>query len=223
MSKVMVLSKRKVNSNSSRKSQKRKSHSTGDGATFTLEMAVPRSILKHSMNSIHTILQNYSYPSFFSTSTSNPTYGSVAPNLALIDQYVSLIAVFDQYRIVDVEMWLTPQTSADVSARQGLLYSVLDYDDSTALASTAAYTDYDTCVISPQSNGHYRHFAPHVANALYAPSTFTSFGNVVSPWIDTSSYSVAHYGVKFAATASTTGPQVYDLRLRMKIQFRAVR
>jgi hypothetical protein len=147
----------------------------------------------------------------------------VAPSFSILDQYTQLSQVFDQYRILMAEVWLTPHTSADISLGQGQWFSVLDFDDSTNLTSVAAAQDYQNCLSSPQTCGHYRKFQPHVANALYAPSAFSSFGNVASPWIDAASGTVAHYGVKFAATPSTVAVQIFDLTIKLLVELRAVR
>jgi hypothetical protein len=120
-------------------------------------------------------------------------------------------------------VWITPQVSEAISLRQGQYYTVLDFDDSTALTSVAAAQDYSTCVTSPQSCGQYRHFKPRVAMAVYAPSAFTSFGNISAPWIDTSSSNVAHYGVKVACTPTTANAQVFDLNIKFHVSLRCVR
>jgi hypothetical protein len=194
-----------------------------DGTTFSLEWPIPASQLTKPAKNVFTVRQNLSVPSFFSTSVSTPTFTTATIFLNQVDQYASLVAVFDQYRITDVEIWLIPQISAGVSTRQGELYTVLDFDDSTALTTIAQAQDYESCVMTPQSYGHYRHFKPHVAMALYAPSAFTSFGNKTDQWIDTASSGVAHYGVKVAASISLAATQGYDLNIRMKIQFKNVR
>jgi hypothetical protein len=169
------------------------------------------------------VIQNFAVQSWFATSASVPTFTYVNFTFNQIDQYASLVNVFDQYRIDSVEVWVTPQISASVSSSHtGQLFSVLDFDDSTPLTTIAQAQDYSTCVISPLTCGHYRHFKPRVAMALYAPSAFSSFGNIAAPWIDTSSYSVAHYGVKLAASTSATITN-FDLSIRYHISLRAIR
>jgi hypothetical protein len=103
------------------------------------------------------------------------------------------------------------------------LYSVVDYDDNTALASVGAATDYSNCVTCPQSLGVYRHFKPHCANALYGGSVFTSYGNLTSPWIDAASSSVPHYGVKIAASATSSAAQTFDLVIRLHTEWKSTR
>jgi hypothetical protein len=194
----------------------------GDGKTFSLEMAVPRA-RNFVESQVQRFTQNFSIQSFFTTSTSNPTFTQITAAFNQIDQYAALASIYDQYRIDAVEAWLVPQVSADVSTRQGQLFTVLDFDDASALITILQAQDYDTCVTTPQSSGQYRHFKPHVALAAFAPSAFTSFSNVVSPWIDTSSPTVSHYGVKIAASTSNTTSQTFDLNLRLLISLKNVR
>jgi len=71
--------------------------------------------------------------------------------------------------------------------------------------------------------GQLRRFVPHLALAAYAPSAFTSFANTKPIWLDTGNTTVAHYGLKLAATPAITNAQVFDLTVRYNISFRSVR
>lgn len=194
----------------------------GDGKTWTLEMSVPRTMSYIPVQNF-TINQTYFQDSWFTTSTTNPTYTSITVSFAQVDQVSALSAVFDQYKILEVECFITPKTSADIASSRNAQYvTVLDFDDSTNLTSFASAGDYVSAVFAPQTNGTVRRFVPRVAQALYAPSAFTSFGNSSPMWIDTASSNVAHYGVKLAALP-VTASQVFDLQIRMKIAFRSVR
>jgi len=195
-----------------------------DGTTYTLEMAIPSSSLHRPLSNTFVVVQSYATPSYFLTSISNPTFTVVTPTLANLDQAASWVAVFDQYRILECEVWLTPAISASVSSSHGgQLYSVLDFDDANALTTLGQALDYETCVTTPQTNGHYRKFRPHAAQALYAPSAFAQFGNVISPWINSAYTGCAHYGVKYAASITSAVPSIFDLTVRLKIEFRSPR
>jgi hypothetical protein len=186
-------------------------------------MAQPRSQLSKPLKNHFVVTQMFDVASFFPTSVSVPTFSSISVSLSQFDSATSLINVFDQYRILEVEIWITPQTSASVSSRQGQYFTVLDFDDSSNLTSTAQALDYPTCVTTPQSTGHYRRFKPHVAIAAYGGSAFTSFANEISPWLDTASSGIPHYGVKIAAGVSNTTIQTFDLTVRCLLAFRSVR
>jgi hypothetical protein len=194
-----------------------------DGTTYTQMMAQPASSIMKDLKQRYSCVQTFCVQSWFSSSASVPTFTYINCILNQIDQYATFVSLFDQYRFLECEVWITPQVSAAVSSSHtGSIFTVLDYDDSTVLTTIGQAQDYASCVVSPQTTGHYRRFTPHAALAAYAPSAFTSFANVASPWLDTSSYSVTHYGVKVACSISST-PSVFDLQIRMRVQFKNVR
>lgn len=141
-----------------------------------------------------------------------------------IDQISSLTAVFDQYRIDEIEAWLWPRitggtgTTVDV----GMFASAVDYDDATALTGFNQALDYQNVLVSDGRQGHYHRFKPHCALAAYS-GAFTSFSNVASPWIDAASTGVQHYGLKTAWTACDSTGYTYSLQTRLHMSFRNVR
>jgi hypothetical protein len=117
----------------------------------------------------------------------------------------ALQALFDQYRIVGVEVLIVPQSNfvaAAATATAGMMHSVVDYDDATPLANEQNALDYQNCLTSSASDGHFRKFVPHAAVAAYS-GAFTSFTNVESPWIDAAYPSVQHYGLKVVNTTAS--------------------
>jgi len=141
-----------------------------------------------------------------------------------LDQYTSLAAVFDQYRILKVECWIEPRVTTVTQAAAtnlGQMASVIDYDDSATLTNFASYLDYQNVFVGGGADGHYRCFSPHAAIAAYS-GTFASFANEASPWIDAASPNVQHYGLK-ACTTVADAAYVYDLRVRYHLELRNVR
>lgn len=140
-----------------------------------------------------------------------------------VDQYAQLGVVFDQYKILCLEYWVSPRTSIDAftaaGTNLGRLAVVVDFDDATALPSFAAATDYATALVVSGGTCVYQKFVPHVAVAVYAGGVFTSFGNEVAPWIDAASPSVEHYGLKAASTV-TSQVVTYDATIRYVIAYR---
>jgi len=161
------------------------------------------------------------------TSTASTTIStSSAYNFSLnqVDQVSQLTAVFDQYRIDEIEFWLWPKLGAEVAsatADQGILASVIDYDDSNLLGSLTAALDYVNVLVSSGRDGHYRRFKPHVAIAAYSGS-FSSFANETSPWLDAASPSVQHYGVKTVWTACDAAYS-QSIQARLHLSFRNIR
>jgi len=189
-----------------------------DGLTFTALTALPRTLTPKPAE--YSLYQEYTLLNWFTTSNSVSTFMAHYVNLSSIDQATSLAVVFDQYMIDAVEAWLIPNQSAGTTTSNGLLYSVIDLDDATNLTSVAQFGDYANCVTTQSAQGHYRHFVPHVALAGYA-GTFTGFANKPYQWLDTSSPSIQHYGLKFGSTVSAV--LTYDLVVRAHFRFRSVR
>jgi len=167
--------------------------------------------------------QCFEDPGHATSSTTVPTFTASSFTVGSLDQIASLTAVFDQYRVDEVELWLTPRCSSITAqgATPGLFSSVIDYDDANLLTTINQALDYDNVLTTSGITGHYRRFKPHVATAAYS-GAFTSFANETSPWIDAASTGVAHYGLK-TAWGITTSATVYDMIVRMHLSWRNVR
>jgi hypothetical protein len=199
------------------------SQSRGDGQLFNMNGLPPRMKVPKLDNAPYRILQMVNIGSITS-SASLAVFNGVVFSLSQVDQVSSLIAVFDQYRITEIEVWYMPRTSSTSvtgTGNAGLLASVLDYDDGTALTSFASALDYTNALVSSGVDGHYRRFKPHCAVAAYS-GAFTSYANVESPWLDAVSTTVQHYGVKTAWTVTDTA-YTQDILARFHVEFRNVR
>jgi len=177
-------------------------------------------LLRNISNVSIDFVQSYNSGALVTTSTSTPTYGSFAFTIGYLDQVSSLSAVFDQYKIRMLEVWITPVQSA-VTGMSTKWASVLDFDDSNNLTAYNQAYDYENVVETTLQDGHYRRFEPHIAVATYS-GAFTSYGNIVAPWIDFASTGVLHFGVKVAAQTSTTATPLY-LTARYHLSVRNVR
>lgn len=194
----------------------------GDGKTWTLEMAVPRSRFRTNPQ-VFTINQTVTTQAYFNTVIATPSFAALSFTLGDLPQYTTLTSLFDQYRFEEVEFWLAPQVSSAPSGTSGQLFTVVDYDDATALTTVNQANEYTTCVTGPLKNGHYRRIVPRMAVAAFAIGVFTSFTNVGPQWIDAASPSVQHYGIKIACSPTPGGVVTFDLTLRYKVSFLSVR
>jgi hypothetical protein len=158
--------------------------------------------------------------------------GTITFTAGATQNFASLAAAFDQYRITVAECRFTPQSTVSVlSAGLGStitnprLYTCLDYDDTAGL-TVATIEQYDSCVITPPSCGVSRVLRPRIAMAAYS-GTFTSYANVDSDiWIDVASSAVIYYGVKYVVEPGQTGQtalQAYDVDVTLFMEFRALR
>jgi len=160
----------------------------------------------------------------FTSSTSLSVYYGTYFTINSLDQISQLSAVFDQYRIVEIEAWIIPTNIGSTGTSgggNGLLHSVIDYDDAIVLSSEGQALDYTNVLSTPSNEGHYRRFTPHAAVAVYS-GAFTSYGNVEAPWIDLASTSVQHYGLKTVVTQVNTA-FAYNVVYRYHMEFRNVR
>jgi len=156
------------------------------------------------------------------------TTGSYYFSLSQLAQVTTFQALFDQYRIDEVQVVLRPAylsqpLTSFTTVRVPLLYVAIDYDDvNTPTISTmreysnCTQTMYETVVAT---------FQPRIAMAAYSGS-FGSFANQGGQWIDMASPSVQHYGIKYACeggAAGQTSLQVWDGTIRYKFSCRNVR
>jgi len=137
--------------------------------------------------------------------------------LADLPQKASWEAVFDQYRIDEIEVHLIPvynvvDAHGTASPNNGCPPSVivLDYDDNTSLASITAAFEYDNSQIITPYQGAVVKVRPKITPAMYAGAFFTGYGvedSAEGPWLDVASDTVDHYGIKMwvnpLANAST--------------------
>jgi hypothetical protein len=191
-----------------------------DGQTYSLQaQGRPHTVVPHGIdNKTYQVVQTIDSGTFFTTSTTVNTYGSVNFTVNSIDQITQLAAVFDQYRIDLVECWLENLNQETTNSHY---VSVIDYDDSNALTVYQTANDYQNAVDSGIQIGHYRRFVPHVAVAAYSGS-FASFMNVTAPWIDCSSLTVQHYGLKVAAQPTQVASTI-TCCYRLTVSFRNLR
>jgi hypothetical protein len=223
---TVIKSKIKKNGKKGFQQNKGKSLRGGseDAKIFTASNPPPSLNRFVPSNKPYRITQEAYIANFLTTSNSIQTFGSTSFSIASLDQITQLAAVFDQYMITEIEVWIIPiglGTVGSVGVGGGMSYVVIDYDDTTALTTTAQAQDYTNVCAAPQSEGIYRRFVPHIAVAAYS-GAFTSYTNLGPQWIDTVSQNVQHYGIKMAATISNAATQ-FQMQYRLHCSFRNVR
>lgn len=202
--------------------RKRRVRNKSVSRTWSLSDPMPRAALVVNPDKVYEFIQTAEGLTALSTSVTLETFTVFTTSLSALPQYVTFQALFDQYRIAEVEVWLIPRCAPNAATtRPGLLTTLIDEDDNNLLTTVGSALEYQDAVTTSGSQGHYRRFVPHVADALYS-GAFTSFGNRAAPWIDVASPSVIHYGFKAACT-TTDIVYVYDILSRLRIQFRNVR
>jgi len=143
--------------------------------------------------------------------------GAVSVTLAGFVSATEFTNLFDSYRFAQLTVQFIPTASMG-----GILYSVLDYDDSNVLVGLPAVLEYDTLHIVQGGQMQTRVFTPRVALAAFGQSVFTSFAQRSLVWIDTASPNVPHYGVKwfFPAVAGIPSSSAYQIIVTCVLQCR---
>jgi len=173
-------------------------------------------------NKVHNFIQSVP-TTFLSSSATLNTTAQFSFALSDLDQSASFAALFDQYRLMMVEVVFAPHSNSQTAqgSYDGIITSVIDYDDATAFASQGAAMDYSNAVTNEGYTSFKRTFIPHLAIAAYT-GTFVGFANKSQQWIDTGSTGVKHYGMKIYWTPSSA-ICTYDIFFRYWLQFRNVR
>lgn len=154
------------------------------------------------------------------------TTGALAFLLTDLAGYTDFTTLYDQYRFVAVEVKFIPvyptyNAIAAATSQWGLMYTAIDYDDASP-GSVALLRENATCLASHPTKEVIRRVVPHTAVAEYGAGAFTSYGNKIGDWIDSSSPGVAHYGVKYALQASVgTILPIFTVETIYCLEFRA--
>jgi len=128
-------------------------------------------------------------------------------------------ALFDQYRIdkVKIELsWGQPESSLNQQYPLPTIYKVIDYDDTTSIASIAAAFEYGSCETLKLSNAsdgrtgvHTIWLKPRPLVQTYRSAITTGYQSVRAGWMDCAQTDIPHYGMKLyydnaGITADTT-------------------
>lgn len=131
-------------------------------------------------------------------------------------------SLFDMYRIVQLTVEFIPLTQGPYNAP---LTSIIDYDDSNAVANLNELLEYQSSMTSTSGATHVRTFTPHVSTAVYG-GAFTNFATAPNRlWIDAASSNTQYYGLKYYLPALTGGTTtaVYTVYVTGILQFKRVR
>jgi len=173
-----------------------------------------------SDNRVHRFVQTVDYGNLLTSSAGAAVFLGKSFTFVDLPQQSQFGALFDQYRVDQIELWITPTSTTANLQQTGTTYAVVvDYDDDNTPSTPAQLLNYTNVVEQTVSNALYLKWQPHVANALYGGGVFTSFGNKPCGWIDSGSSSVRLYGVKMfcGSSASTV---VFQFRARFHFSTR---
>jgi hypothetical protein len=156
------------------------------------------------------------------TNATAPTYSSQYFSLANnVPNYAAYTALFDEYMIEKVEIWISPSMSQLTSASTvlGDWSTAVDYDDANTPSSLGTVTDKQNSASSTILQAHYHQFEPKFAIGTYSGS-FVSFASDRG-WVDCASPNVQHYGIKVACTSTPGGVEYLNSTIRITVAFRS--
>jgi len=164
----------------------------------------PRSLLESTTSIYSTVNKGV----ITSTSAAEGLY---AFSFALSDvaDYTNYISVWDVYSIKEIVLTFIPltlQSAPSAGPAYAFAYVAPDFDDATTPANSVAMLSYATLAVLGPSDKYSCKFPPRVdvATTTSAAASVNGVMNVRSPWLDCSSPSIPHYGLKCAVTQSTS-------------------
>ncbi len=160
--------------------------------------------------------------------SSSAAEGLYAFSFALSDvaDYLNYVAVWDLYAIKQVVITLVPLTlpsAPSAGPAYAFAYVAPDFDDATTPANAVAMLSYATVAHIGPSEKYTLRIQPAVdiATTTSAAASINGVFNKISPWLDCSSPSVPHYGLKAAVTqATTTNLTQWNVFCRYSIAFK---
>lgn len=222
----MVAKRKNVSMSSrSRKKQKvEKFSASGSGR-------VPRNIVTLSGNrNIATVTRMWQNQ--YSKAAATDELLALSFQLSDLPNYTQFTNLYDQYRILAVKVEFVARTPpvqyygvSAISSSAPVLYTAIDLDDVTTPTSTTLLA-HESCkfhgAFTPMSTNKYvRWLKPATAVEMYQTGGFGGYGARQNQWIDTTSSSVQHYGIKWwIATAATTPAYYYDVVFTYYMEFK---
>lgn len=165
---------------------------------------------------------------FFSAAAGTPIQLGINFRLDNVANVTEFTNLYDQYMIKAVKIQFVPRiTEASPSATNtlGNLWSVLDYDDSSAPANIDTVIQYQNVSHTQMNRTHTRYLRPCVAAEFFSTGVLTTYGAKRNQWLDCANAAVEHYGIKIYGDALPVGatPIVYDVITKFYLAFKNVR
>jgi len=188
------------------------------GKVFNPQAGRPYPRISSPDQSITVQLENYSLA--FTSSTSVPVYLGKTFALSDFSYYTEYTGCFDQYQILQLEVWIEPALLMSSTVGSVPYYSAVDTDDGNTPSSGSQVSAKQGALFSETGTGHYHRWRPQVATALYS-GAFTSYGSTPSQWIDSGSPSVQHFGLKVAVPGADGVARSFYITTRALVKFKA--
>jgi hypothetical protein len=173
-------------------------------------------------NRPYKIVQLVDIGPILTSSAGAATFYGTAFNLNQLPQVASIQNIFDQYRIDQLEVWITPNTNSSLGTSTMQYYTAIDYDTSATPTTLSQLSQYSNVMETSSNDGHYRRWRPHIGVAVGIPNTSVQgMANKKSDWIDCQTAGVNHNALVLGMQSNTTTTVLY-LRVRFTISLRNV-
>lgn len=169
-------------------------------------------------------------------STSN-VYGSMVFYLSLLPNYAEFTALYDLYRISAVKVTIVPSIVTNTVGASGtggsisavtynlpMVYTAIDYNDTSNPASFDELMEYENCKITRGNQIHSRYFKPCYQSQLYESLSTTGYQAKRGGWIATIDSEVPHYSLKWGIEVPTNSSSpFYTFYVTYYLKFRSVK
>ncbi len=174
---------------------------------------------QHSTPQPITIARYSASTTSFTTSTTVETNQAFYFTLDSVAGSSDFTALYDQYRILGVEIEMLPSGS-DITS--GSICIAPDFDDATA-TNLSSLLQYSKALRYPVGKPIFLKVnQPCVDVTVFGTGGAAPGVNLISPWIDCGKADVQHYGLKIAASV-VGNATVYQIMIRYILQFRMIR
>jgi hypothetical protein len=176
-------------------------------------------------NRITVVHQWLDYGTVTSTSVAPGLYAFATVFTDLPDN-ANYSSAYDQYRFDSLEYHILPMTQPALPAiapGYANCYVFHDYDDAVPPTTSAQARSYSNTVVIAPGEKHVRKIRPHIAVAATSSAGAAILGvrNVPADWVDATSTSVPHYGLKvYIQTSTSTNANAWYLLVRATVSLR---
>lgn len=157
------------------------------------------------------------------SSTSVVQLGGFSFKLNLWPNYASWTALFDKYRIDEIELHFQAdgvQLNSTNSQLAPVFAVALDFDNDANPSSVDDVIRRSKSVVCAGTTNFRRHFIPRVAREVYNGVASTNYEEAAGPvWLDCASAATPHYGVVYAMGTASSTSYAYRVHAKFRVSF----
>jgi len=166
-------------------------------------------------------------PGFYALAAGAGAVGAARQfNLSQVPNRTEFTNLYDQYQIKGVKISLIPRFTEALSTGTaqtiGNMWSCLDYDDASTPTSIDTLLQYQNVKRTRTNQVHSRFLKPAVAREVFNTGIATAYSPQKNVWLDCTSDTVEHYGIKFWFDSTPAGV-TYDIVIKFYLAFKNVR